>query len=84
MDQRAARRAAHLSAGWSDADIGDVSLPGETSFLNGSFHLLASGSDIRESADAFRFAFKPLVGDGQIVARVQSFQFTDPWAKAGV
>ncbi len=73
-----------LPHGWQDADIGDVGLPGETSFLNGNFHLLASGSDIWESADAFRFAFKPLVGDGQIIARVASFQYTDPWAKAGV
>jgi mono/diheme cytochrome c family protein/regulation of enolase protein 1 (concanavalin A-like superfamily) len=73
-----------LPRGWSDADIGDVGLPGETSFLNGNFHLLASGSDIWESADAFRFVFKPLAGDGQIIARVASFQFTDPWAKAGV
>jgi regulation of enolase protein 1 (concanavalin A-like superfamily) len=73
-----------LSRGWSDADIGDVGLPGETSFLNGNFHLLASGGDIWESADAFRFAFKLLPGDGQIIARIQSFQYTDPWAKAGV
>ncbi len=73
-----------LPRGWTDADIGDVGLPGETSFLNGSFHLLASGSDIWESADAFRFAFRPLAADGEIIARVQSFQFTDPWAKAGV
>ena len=73
-----------LPRGWSDADIGDVGLPGETSFLNGNFHLLASGSDIWENADAFRFVFKPLVGDGQLIARVPSFQFTDPWAKAGV
>ena len=73
-----------LPRGWSDADIGDVGLPGETSFLNGNFHLLASGSDIWENADAFRFTFKPLTGDGQIIARIQSFQYTDPWAKAGV
>ncbi|MDD5140407.1 MAG: PQQ-dependent sugar dehydrogenase [Verrucomicrobiales bacterium] len=73
-----------LPHGWQDADIGDVGLPGETTFLNGNFHLLASGSDIWESADAFRFAYKPLAGDGQIIARVQSFQYTDPWAKAGV
>ena len=75
---------ATLPRGWSDVDIGDVGLPGETSFLNGNFHLLASGSDLWENADAFRFAFKPLAGNGQIIARVQSFQYTDPWSKAGV
>ncbi len=73
-----------LPRGWSDADIGDVGLPGETTFLNGNFHLLASGGDIWENADTFRFAYKPLAGDGEIVARVAAFQYTDPWAKAGV
>ncbi|MGH7953999.1 MAG: hypothetical protein ACREFE_19060, partial [Limisphaerales bacterium] len=32
----------------------------------------------------FHFAAAPLTGDGQIVARVTSMQYTDPWAKAGV
>jgi uncharacterized repeat protein (TIGR03806 family) len=73
-----------LPRGWQDADIGEVGLPGETSFLNGNFHLLASGGDIWEGADSFRFVFKPLAGDGQIIARVASFQYTDPWAKAGL
>ena len=73
-----------LPRGWQNTDIGDVGLPGETSFLNGSFNLLASGGDIWEGADSFHFAFKNLAGNGQIVARIASFQYTDPWAKAGV
>jgi uncharacterized repeat protein (TIGR03806 family) len=73
-----------LPRGWQNTDIGDVGWPGETSFLNGRFHLLASGSDIWESADSFHFAFKSLPGDGTIVAHIASFQYTDPWAKAGL
>jgi uncharacterized repeat protein (TIGR03806 family) len=73
-----------LPANWSHQDIGIVGFNGEASFLNGHFNLIASGADIWDNADAFHFACTPLVGDGQIVARVTSMQFTDPWAKAGV
>jgi uncharacterized repeat protein (TIGR03806 family) len=78
------RTAAVWPANWSHADIGKVGLAGEASYLNGQFDLIASGEDIWETNDAFHFAYKPLDGDGQIVARVVSMQYTDPWAKAGV
>ena len=76
--------AANLPKGWSSTDIGNVAVSGEANFLNGNFNLLASGSDIWETADAFHFASKTLAGDGSIVARIAALQFTDPWAKAGV
>jgi uncharacterized repeat protein (TIGR03806 family) len=75
---------AALPRGWQDADIGDVGLTGEASFLNGRFNLIASGGDIWGYADAFHFVYRPLNGNGQIIARVFSMQYTDPWAKAGV
>ena len=73
-----------LPKGWSSTDIGNVGVSGEADFLNGDFNLLASGGDIWETADAFHFASRALAGDGTIVARVVSVQYTDPWAKAGV
>ena len=73
-----------LPKGWSSADIGSVGIPGDASFLNGRFNLLASGGDIWENADAFHFGGRPLTGDGSIVARIVSIQYTDPWAKAGL
>jgi len=73
-----------LPRGWTDADIGNVGVGGEASFNNGNFNLLASGSDIWENSDAFHFASRTLTGDGSIVARIVSVQYTDPWAKAGV
>ena len=76
--------AANLPKGWTSADIGNVGVAGDASFLNGRFNLLASGSDIWENTDAFHFARRPLAGNGSIVARVVSMQYTDPWAKAGV
>jgi uncharacterized repeat protein (TIGR03806 family) len=73
-----------LPKGWTDVDIGNIGVSGDASFLNGNFNLLASGSDIWETADGFHFASRALNGDGSIVARVVSVQYTDPWAKAGV
>ena len=77
-------RPPELPRGWSSLDIGTVGVNGEADYLNGRFNLLASGGDIWETADAFHFASRPLAGDGSIVARVVSLQYTDPWAKAGV
>jgi uncharacterized repeat protein (TIGR03806 family) len=82
MTQRA--KPPTLPKGWSSTDIGNVGVSGEADFLNGNFNLLASGGDIWETADAFHFARRSLDGDGSIVARVVSVQYTDPWAKAGV
>jgi len=44
----------------------------------------ASGNDIWNTADQFRYAWKKLTGDGSIVAKVNSLQMTSGWAKAGV
>jgi uncharacterized repeat protein (TIGR03806 family) len=73
-----------LPPDWKHADIGSVGLAGDASSLNGRFNLIASGDDIWNNADGFHFACTQLTGDGQIIARVASMQFTDPWAKAGV
>lgn len=69
---------------WKTADIGNVRLPGTFSQSAGKLTLSGCGSDIWDKADAFRFAYLALNGDGTITARVLSQQNTDPWAKAGV
>ena len=50
----------------------------------GTFRMTASGADISRSADQLHFACKTLSGPGTIVARVDSVQNTNAWAKAGV
>jgi regulation of enolase protein 1 (concanavalin A-like superfamily) len=43
-----------------------------------------SGADIYGAADAFRYSYQTLNGDGQIIARVSSMDTVDPWSKAGL
>jgi len=54
----------------------------------GTYTMTASGADIWAvdgvEADEFHYAFKTLTGAGSIVARVESVENTNAWAKAGV
>jgi hypothetical protein len=54
----------------------------------GTYTMTASGADIWNvngvEADEFHFAYKMLSGAGSIVAKIQSIQNTNDWAKAGV
>ena len=76
------------AAGLSHQDIGtpgDPSPAGNATFSNGVYSLTASGSDIWDTTDHFQYLYQPLVGDGSIVARLQSAPMTpDYWTKAGI
>ncbi len=52
----------------------------------GTYTIAASGADIWGTADEFHFAYKEITGDGSctIIAKVESLDNTDPFAKAGV
>jgi hypothetical protein len=55
---------------------------------NGTFTMTGSGADIWNvngvEADQFHFAYKMLSGTGSIIAKVESVENTNGWAKAGV
>ncbi|UFS71249.1 Ig-like domain-containing protein [Geomonas sp. RF6] len=70
--------------GWLTRDIGNVGLTGRAGYMAGTFTIAGSGADIYGTADAFRYVYQPLTGDGQIVARVVSLQNTYSYAKGGV
>ncbi len=87
------------SKDWTEEGISELSiwfrgLPGSVgSFVEGpvgTYTMTASGTDIWDVGtagnyhDEFHFAYKTLTGAGSIVARVQSVQNTNGWAKAGV
>jgi hypothetical protein len=50
----------------------------------GNILMSGTGTDIWNTADQGRFAYKQLSGDGSITAKVEGLSNTDPWAKAGV
>jgi len=78
---------------WTEEGVAELSLwfrgnPASVgSFVEGpvgTYTMTASGTDIWSAADEFHFAYKMLTGTGSIIARVESVEQTDPWAKAGV
>ncbi len=73
-----------LPSPWQSADIGAGTLPGASSFQNGSFTITGAGSDVQNTSDGFRYVYQPMHGDMVVTARVASQTNTDPWAKAGV
>lgn len=75
---------AGLPAPWVSADIGMVGLAGSATGDGDDFTMLGSGADIWNNADAFHFVHRPLLGDGELIARVVSLGNTNAWAKAGV
>jgi len=50
----------------------------------GTYTMTGAGADIWDDADEFHFASKILTGPGSIIAKVESLQRTNVWAKAGV
>jgi beta-lactam-binding protein with PASTA domain/regulation of enolase protein 1 (concanavalin A-like superfamily) len=77
---------ASLPAPWLTEDVGFVGVAGAASLTaaTGTYSVSGAGADIWGSADAFRYVYQLLTGDGQIVARVASVQNTAAWVKVGV
>lgn len=73
-----------LPPGWAGADIGAVGTAGSSSVTGSTFTVSGGGADIWGTADAFRFAYVMLTGDGSITVRVASVQPVHDWTKAGV
>jgi hypothetical protein len=78
---------------WTEEGVAELSLwfrgyPASVgSFIEnpvGTYTMTASGADITGTADEFHFACKTLTGPGSIVAKVDSMDNTNQWAKAGV
>lgn len=73
---------AGLPAPWQTTDIGSVS-PGSASASGGVFNVSGAGN-ISGSADAFRFVYQTLSGDGEIRIRVNATGSTGSNGRAGV
>lgn len=67
-------------------DVGSPAYSGSAGFTrsNGQYIVRGGGTDIYGTSDNFYFPSKYHAGDGEIIARVNSVQNTNTWAKAGV
>jgi glucose/arabinose dehydrogenase len=73
-----------LTPPWRTTDIGRLNVFGNASMDATTFTLSASGRDIYNADDHFRFVYQPVTGNCDIRARVTSITNTNAWAKAGV
>ena len=62
---------------WTGQDIGTVGLPGSFTDSGGTLTVTGAGADITGTADAFRFVWKDLTGDGTITAKVTAITNND-------
>jgi len=84
---------------WTEESVGELSIwfrgragsvGSFTEAPAGTYTMTAAGTDIWNNGpagnrhDEFHYAYKTLTGAGSIIARVQSVQNTNGWAKAGV
>jgi hypothetical protein len=73
-----------LPSSWLDQDVGSTGAAGSASYASGTFTVAGSGQQIYGTADAFHFVYRPLSGDGTMVARVVSLQGGSGYVSAGV
>ena len=73
-----------LPAGQQAVDIGAPSIKGSTSYRKGVYTIHAGGTDIWGTSDQFHFVYQQMTGDGEVIARVQSLNNSNTWAKTGV
>jgi len=69
---------------WTGEDIGRTGVAGSQTITSDRIDVLGAGADVWSSADAFRFVWRPMSGDGEIVARLLSVDAIRAWTKAGV
>jgi glucose/arabinose dehydrogenase/regulation of enolase protein 1 (concanavalin A-like superfamily) len=73
-----------LPSPWLSRDIGSVGIAGSSWFSNNTFTVSGAGNDIWQTADAFHFAYRPVTGNTEIIARVSGMTNTNGWSKVGV
>jgi hypothetical protein len=81
----ASSRGAKLPDGWKSQDVGRVKYPGSAACDDqGTFTLTASGWGAWGASDSLHFAYRPLKGDGQIIAHVGKLDVSRGPVVAGV
>lgn len=73
-----------LPTRWTTLDIGNVGIAGTACYETDTFTLSGSGADIAATADAFRFAFQTMVGDGDLIVKIDALDKINAWNKYGL
>src|SRR5436853_2951179 len=79
-----------LPSPWTAENIGDSAIAGSAAFSRGTFTITAAHAsnlltpDSSTAADPLTFVYRPLAGDGAIVARLSALHTANPRARAGV
>lgn len=73
-----------LPTRWTTLDVGNTLISGSACYTPDVFTLKGSGDDIGNTSDAFRFAFKTIVGDGEFNARVATMDQSSAMNKCGI
>ncbi len=75
-----------VEGGWADNDIGAPAFGGSADYdaPSDTYTISGNGSDIWGTADQFNFASTTMIGNGSVMAYVDSITNTNAWAKAGV
>ena len=73
-----------LPAGQQSMDIGAPALEGHAYAESGAYTVVGAGAGIAGTADQFHFAYQPVRGNLEVIARVSTVTFTNPWSAAGV
>jgi hypothetical protein len=68
---------------WRNQDIGRVRESGSASQWGNNWAIEGSGDDVWSDEDEFHYVYRPLTGDGQIIAQIEDIDYTDGWAKSG-
>ena len=73
-----------LPAGWTSLDVGAASQEGVALHANNTFTVCGSGAGTGGTADEFQFLHEPVLGDAQIIARVNSIMERNNASQAGI
>jgi hypothetical protein len=73
-----------LPSGQQKRDLGSPAIAGTTQYSSGTYTIRAAGADIWDVADQFHFAYQPVTGNVEVIARVASITRAHDWSKAGV
>ena len=69
---------------WNTADIGGSAVRSSATVSSGVLTITAAGTDIGGSSDEFGFVYQRIVGDADIIARIDALDAKGGYATAGV